>query len=415
MGNLSKRNSLKILILVFTAGIALSSVFIILNGNNRLILTDEERQWLHEHDNIITIGCDPDYPPIDYIDKNRFHRGVAEDFLRVIENRLDFRFKRINPSSWADMLEMLKLGKLDAIKCAVATPERKQYLNFTESFIDVPTVIIVNIENQKKLTLDDIKGKQVAVTRNYWVHEYIRNNHPGIKVVGVNNDGEALSMVASGEIAYAISDLPTALHFIKSKKITHLRISGETGIVYKLGIGIIKKWEPLHSILAKAVKSVSLEERNRIIKKWIDIEYDTYLYGSNLWYILLATLGMILITAILLFLWIATLRVAVKRKTSELENYRDTLEVMVEDRTRSLVEANTRLSDALAKVNTLSGMLPICSNCKKIRDDKGYWNGIEDYLKEHSMIEFSHSLCPDCLKKLYPEFYNNKHKKEEDK
>lgn len=62
------------------------------------------------------------------------------------------------------------------------------------------------------------------------------------------------------------------------------------------------------------------------------------------------------------------------------------------------------LKDALQKIKKLSGLLPICSSCKKIRDDKGYWNQIESFLKEHSEAEFTHSICPDCLKRLYPEF-----------
>jgi len=63
------------------------------------------------------------------------------------------------------------------------------------------------------------------------------------------------------------------------------------------------------------------------------------------------------------------------------------------------------LRDALAKVKQLSGFLPICSVCKKIRDDKGYWQQIESYIHEHSEAEFSHAICPDCAKKLYPDYY----------
>ena len=59
------------------------------------------------------------------------------------------------------------------------------------------------------------------------------------------------------------------------------------------------------------------------------------------------------------------------------------------------------LEDALKDVNRLSGLLPICASCKKIRDDQGYWTQIEAYIKEHSEAEFSHSICPDCVKKLY--------------
>jgi len=59
------------------------------------------------------------------------------------------------------------------------------------------------------------------------------------------------------------------------------------------------------------------------------------------------------------------------------------------------------LQRALAKVKTLSGLLPICSACKKIRDDKGYWNQMEAYIRDHSDADFTHSICPECAKKLY--------------
>jgi CHASE3 domain sensor protein len=63
------------------------------------------------------------------------------------------------------------------------------------------------------------------------------------------------------------------------------------------------------------------------------------------------------------------------------------------------------LQDAVAEVKTLSGMLPICAACKNVRDDKGYWSQIEIYIRDHSEAEFSHSICPDCAQRLYPEYY----------
>ena len=61
------------------------------------------------------------------------------------------------------------------------------------------------------------------------------------------------------------------------------------------------------------------------------------------------------------------------------------------------------LQEALANVKTLSGLIPICASCKKIRDDQGYWTQLETYLKQHSTAEFSHGLCLDCMRKLYPD------------
>jgi len=65
----------------------------------------------------------------------------------------------------------------------------------------------------------------------------------------------------------------------------------------------------------------------------------------------------------------------------------------------------TKLKDALEKVDTLSGYLPICSSCKKIRDDQGYWEEVEKYISSHSKAQFSHTLCNECMQRLYPKEY----------
>jgi len=64
-----------------------------------------------------------------------------------------------------------------------------------------------------------------------------------------------------------------------------------------------------------------------------------------------------------------------------------------------------KLQQALSEVETLRGLLPICACCKKIRDDKGYWNHIEAYLRKHAHAEFTHTLCPDCVKQYYPDLW----------
>jgi PleD family two-component response regulator len=68
-----------------------------------------------------------------------------------------------------------------------------------------------------------------------------------------------------------------------------------------------------------------------------------------------------------------------------------------------LEQQSNELREALGKVKLLSGLFPICAYCKKIRDDKGYWNQIELYIRDHSQAEFSHGICPECLKINFPE------------
>jgi len=69
----------------------------------------------------------------------------------------------------------------------------------------------------------------------------------------------------------------------------------------------------------------------------------------------------------------------------------------------ALIKEKDKLKEAILKIKKLSGLLPICASCKNIRDDKGYWNQIESYIRDHSEADFSHSICPSCAKKLYPD------------
>jgi hypothetical protein len=71
---------------------------------------------------------------------------------------------------------------------------------------------------------------------------------------------------------------------------------------------------------------------------------------------------------------------------------------------RDLKAREEALSRALSQVKTLSGLLPICASCKKIRNDAGYWQQIEACVSAHSQAEFTHGLCPDCARRLYPDY-----------
>lgn len=93
----------------------------------------------------------------------------------------------------------------------------------------------------------------------------------------------------------------------------------------------------------------------------------------------------------------------VESLSSELVLLNNSLEEKVEERTAELTRQKKELQEAADNVKTLSGLIPICSSCKKIRDDKGYWDQLESYISKYSEAEFTHGLCPDCARNLYPD------------
>ena len=106
----------------------------------------------------------------------------------------------------------------------------------------------------------------------------------------------------------------------------------------------------------------------------------------------------------------ASVRNALRQQSLEFDK-RDLLDKVQEINTElkqsvtELESINQELHDALAKVKLLSGLLPICASCKKIRNDTGYWDEIENYIAEHSEADFTHGFCQECIKKLYPDAY----------
>lgn len=101
------------------------------------------------------------------------------------------------------------------------------------------------------------------------------------------------------------------------------------------------------------------------------------------------------------------LRVRLEEQAEGLQRINRQLRTELEERRRvekALGEKNAELAAALTNVKFLSGLLPICAACKKIRDDKGYWSQVECYLEVHSEATFTHGMCPDCMKKWYPDY-----------
>lgn len=100
------------------------------------------------------------------------------------------------------------------------------------------------------------------------------------------------------------------------------------------------------------------------------------------------------------------LETRVTERTAALEGANEKLQNEIAERERNDAEIQRLVGElqvALAEIKTLGGLIPICASCKKVRDDQGYWNQIEVFVKERSHAEFSHSICPDCMKELYPD------------
>ncbi|MBF0260054.1 MAG: transporter substrate-binding domain-containing protein, partial [Desulfamplus sp.] len=191
------------------------------------LFNHEERQWLDKHNGQITLSVESNYAPFAFIDKDGITQGLATEYIELIENRMNFRFKKIRANSLDEIFIKAKEKKVDVINAVTETPGRSEFLTFTKPFIEIPNVIIVRNEHSETLTLETMKDMKVSLVKSYAVTEYIEKNYKNLDLDIVPDDLTALLHVLSNVTDSAVIDLATATYLIKSKGISNLHIAGE--------------------------------------------------------------------------------------------------------------------------------------------------------------------------------------------
>ena len=281
-------------------------------------LTPVERVWLDTHAGQIRLAPSPFWEPMEFFDKDGNYDGLVADYMKLIEKRLRFKFAIVRAQSWNEVLELAKIRQIDVISAAYDTPERRGYMMWSDSYLEVPEVIVTRKSREGDLTLDDMKGLKVGVTLSYVVADWIRQNYPQIPLIQVPNDLAGLRMVAFGELDVMIAELPVASYSIEKEKITNLRVAGNTGFSAILSVGVRNDWPILAGIMEKGMRLITIEERKAIYKKWINLgDYPLYM-DRQFWYVFLSALTGGSVLAVLVFAWNLSLRRRVAEKTLSL-------------------------------------------------------------------------------------------------
>ncbi|MBT3351619.1 MAG: transporter substrate-binding domain-containing protein [Nitrospinaceae bacterium] len=241
-------------------------------ANNSLdFLTLEERIWLAEHP-ILRLAPDPEFAPIEFIDKKGRFRGMAADFLAQVEKILGIHFTIVRLKSWDEVLRRAQTREIDMFGAATNTPIRSEYMTFTKPYIVLPGSIIVRNDVEGSFDMKKIQGMKVAVVSGYMWQEFIQKDYPNFKFNLVPDIQTGLRQVSFGTSDAFVGNLATATHYIHEEKITNLRVAGNTGYSAPLATGVRKDWPILISILEKSLNRISPEDKKKIKDKWISLK-----------------------------------------------------------------------------------------------------------------------------------------------
>ena len=245
-------------------------------------LSDEERDWLDAH-SPFRLGTDPDWSPIDFIGKDGSYQGITSDYIRLLGERLDVKIELIGKSSWTDSIDKMKANEIDILSSVATTPERQEFINFTQPFIKFPVIIMTRDDAPFIGDIEDLSGRTIAVVKEDLAHIKLRDNHPEIDLLIVDSTRDGLATVSSGKVFAFVGNLVTLSFAMKKEGITNLKVAAPTPYAYNLSIGTRKDWPQLTPLLDRALASITEAERNKIYNKWISTRFEHAVDYTLIW------------------------------------------------------------------------------------------------------------------------------------
>lgn len=292
------------------------------------VLNQEERAWLQAHDGKIRLAPCPDWEPMEIFEADGTYRGFVADYMHLIEKKLDFKFDLIRVDSWPEIQKMVKEKQLDVISSSVPTPERRTYMNWTQSYYKSKNAIVARKTLKGTLSLKRLieLNMVVGVPKGYDALQFYTKKYPDLKITYVETALDGLKQIAFGEIDAVIAEVPHTLYYLQRFNIKNLRIV-ELDDYYTVScIGVRKDWPILYSIMKKGLSQISKQEREEILQRWGRIPLIKLYYLRSFWYVVGALT--IIITAVLL--WNKSLKNKVAQRTEELNLNEMRLEALLE-------------------------------------------------------------------------------------
>lgn len=233
-----------------------------------LSLTEQERAWVAEHPSLRTATV-TDWPPFDFVAEDGTYSGINADLLRRIAAIAGFTIEPV-ARDWPELYRMLREKEVDLCPGMQASPERSQYLLFTDSLLSFPHAIYYPADAPPPEAMSQLVGKRIVVERDYFEDEYLRDHYPDVQRIQVDNSLQALLKVSAGEADGYIGNIAVASYLISKNVIPKIRTGPYVDMGdLSLSIGVRSDYPILRSILNKAIAALPTDEKRAIINRYV--------------------------------------------------------------------------------------------------------------------------------------------------
>jgi len=360
-------------------------------------LTPEEREWLNSHP-VISYAFDPEFAPFEYYDSEGVARGMCIDILEHLETQLGIEIEIRNIGNWSEVVQSLSDQEIDLIS-ATPTDDRQAHMKFSNTYITIPTGMIIREGNTQLKSLDDLDGKKIATVKGWSWNEIMAEEHPEYNLIAYDTVEDALNAVIYGEVDATLQDFGTVSQHISVNKITNLKILGKYSTSLDLAYATRKDYEPFVAILNKTIPRID-DEIGEIHDNWIKLEYDT-LMDSDLFVRAVSAISVVLISVLI---WTLSLKAQVNKKTKALQEELERSRLMK----TQIEDINEKLEQSERELRTILDADP---NSIFVKDIEGRFNlvnkaaaktlgtSVEEMLGK-TMEDFSDRINVEALKHM---------------
>ena len=272
-------------------------------------LTPEEKTWLSAN-RVIDVSIDLNQAPLEFLDDEGNISGMTGAYLKLIGDKLGIEFRNGGAENWQQALEKIKSGDTELITFASITEERREFLTFIDSYIDVVHMVFARENGEIYGNLDSLSGRKIAQVNGDAIKESIERDYPTIEVVAAETSADALRMVALGEVDAFVGSIPNVTNIVNTEGLTNITVVGDTPYRAENAFGIRKDLPLLASAMQKALRSVSAEEKAEISRAWIGFQSEPEINYTLVWQVLF--IGLVIV--VLILIWNYGLRREVERR-----------------------------------------------------------------------------------------------------
>ncbi|MDX1651461.1 MAG: transporter substrate-binding domain-containing protein [Brumimicrobium sp.] len=279
----------------------------------KIEFTPEEQMWIKDHP-VVHFGYEPRWEPYEIYEDGEYG-GIVGEYVKIIEEETGIDMRPIPNLTWDESMQGLISGTINVVPSCAVTPQREKLFHFTDIYIKDPIVVLTNPEGTYIGNISDLKGKTVALSKNYYTIELVREAFPEIRIIEKKSIAECLESVRRGESEAFIGNLHVITYYTNHKGFEDLKIACPTPFKNTgIALAVNPEFIVFRDIAQKVLSNIPHSRKHAIRSSFIAQSSDGVFFSTNftIWAVIIAVA--VIIIAGILYYWNKVLRGILKRK-----------------------------------------------------------------------------------------------------